>query len=176
MGPEQLVRERKPTAGRIFSPFGANALRDGDRKEGLLGVEPGVLITGAIMWRIRPGLPRWHPMSAPRRWTRSVRKWPLQGPPRIRWQRRGPRRSELRWIAESGSQPGVAARGRDAGRARQRLAWFSWLSFAARRRAAVGGPCFARNSRRRPVPSAPSSRFREGGVRGAACPSLAVGE
>ena len=83
------------------------ALRDGDGEEGVLGGEPGVADHGDHVGGPAGDLERPADVAAGARPRRE--EVPRQGPGGPLAERRATSRSELKWIAESGSQAGVAA-------------------------------------------------------------------
>jgi len=119
MSPEQL--EGKEADGRtdVFA-FGAVLYEMATGRKAFSAASQASLIT-AIMSAEPPAISSVQPMSPPGL-DRVVKKC-LAKDPEDRWQNAGDLASELKWIAESGSQAGVAAPTILARRRRGRLAW-----------------------------------------------------
>jgi Tol biopolymer transport system component len=119
MAPEQL--EGKEADGRtdVFA-FGAVLYEMATGKKAFSAASQASLIT-AIMSADPPAISTVQPMSPPAL-DRVVKKC-LAKDPEDRWQNAADLASELKWIAESGSQAGVAAPTILARRRRGRLAW-----------------------------------------------------
>jgi Tol biopolymer transport system component len=150
MAPEQLEGRDADARTDIFA-FGAVLYEMATGKKAFSAASQASLIT-AIMSSDPPAISAAQPMSPPAL-DRVVKKC-LAKDPEDRWQSAGDLRSELKWIAEAGSQAGIAApavvavRRRD----RERLAWFLALLFA------LAGLGLAAASLRRASPVVPVIR------------------
>ncbi len=126
MAPEQL--EGKEADGRtdIFA-LGATLYEMATGKKAFSAASQASLIT-AIMSSDPPAISSVQPMTPPAL-DRVVKKC-LSKDPEDRWQSAGDLASELKWVAESGSQAGVAAPVGASRRRRLRLSWIAAGAFA----------------------------------------------
>jgi len=145
MAPEQLEGKDADARTDIFA-FGATLYEMATGKKAFSAASQASLIT-AIMSSEPPAISAMQPMSPPA--LDRVVKRCLAKDPEDRWQSAGDLASEIRWIAESGSQAGVAA---PVVAARRRSLRLSWVVTGVLALAAV---VLAARQARRPAPSLP---------------------
>jgi eukaryotic-like serine/threonine-protein kinase len=121
MAPEQLEGKEADTRTDIFA-FGALLFEMATARRAFEGTSQASLIA-AILDAESPAISSIQPVSPPAL-DHVVRKC-LRKDPDDRWQSAHDLASELRWIAEAGSQAGVAAPIVLRGRSRERVAWIA---------------------------------------------------
>ena len=117
MSPEQLEGKEADARSDIFS-FGAVLYEMITGRKGFAGSSQATLIV-AVMMADPPPVSTLQPMASPAL-DRVVRKC-LAKSPDDRWQTAGDLRSELEWIAETGSEAGVPAPVAAKRRSRERM-------------------------------------------------------
>jgi Tol biopolymer transport system component len=131
MAPEQLEGKESDARSDIFA-FGAVLYEMATGKKAFTGASHASLIAAILEHEPAP-VSTVQPMAPPAL-DRVVRKC-LAKDPEDRWQNAADLGSELKWIAEAGSQAGVPARIVAKRKGRERLAW---IGFAVATLAALG--------------------------------------
>ena len=119
MAPEQLEGREADARSDIFS-FGCMLYEMATGSKAFAGTSQASLI-GAILHTDPPPISRAQPMSPPA--LDHIVKKCLAKDPEERWQNAADLGSELNWIREGGSQPGVPAPVISRRRSRERLGW-----------------------------------------------------